>query len=381
MRRKIKAIALSLFISMSVAGCGNSAREIVTTNAVTTTSSEAESAPEEKEASIGLLPFGFTPKEFHDNFANFASYLDITTDDLKKITDINSGFTAYSTTGDEVMLLLLSDSDGKVINISISYDYVKKESFTDFAKVTLSATDMLLDFNEVNQTLRFSSTPKTINDFRYCNSHGIELSLSTTGLSLIRDDDTQDEYTYTKIHSNPKDNKENDADLTIIASDSEKTVSAASSPESKDVLSEITIGQKNALSKAHDYLSFSAFSYSGLIKQLEYEGFTTEEATYAADNCGADWSKQAAKKALDYLNYSSFSFSGLVKQLEYEGFSTEEATFAVDSCGADWNEQAAKKAQNYLKLSSFSRSGLIDQLKYEGFTNEQAEYGASAAGY
>ena len=67
--------------------------------------------------------------------------------------------------------------------------------------------------------------------------------------------------------------------------------------------------------------------------------------------------------------------------MEYEGFSAEEATFAADSCGADWNEQAAKKAQDYLNLSSFSRSGLIDQLKYEGFTNDQAEYGASAVGY
>ena len=381
MKRKITVITLSLLISMSVAGCGNSAVEPVKIRAVTATPVETESTSKEKGTSHGLLPFGFTPKEFHDNFANFASYLDIATDDLKKITDNNFGFTAYSATGDEVMLLLLSDSDGKVVNISISYDYVKKESFSDFAKVTLSATDMLLDFDEVNQTLSFNSTPKTINDFRYCNSHGIELSLSTTGFSLIRDDDTQDEYSYNKIHSNPKDSKDTDADLTIIASDSEKTVSAEPAPASKDVLSEITTGQKNALSKAHDYLSYSAFSHSGLIHQLEYEGFTSEEATYAADNCGADWSKQAAKKALDYLSYSSFSYTGLVKQLEYEGFSAEEAAFAADSCGADWNEQAAKKAQDYLNLSSFSRSGLIDQLKYEGFTNEQAEYGASAAGY
>lgn len=376
MKRKITVLTLSLLISMSVAGCGSSAVEPVKIRAVTTTPAETENTLKEKGTSHGLLPFGFTPKEFHDNFANFASYIDITTDDLKKITDNNFGFTAYSATGDEVMLLLLSDSDGKVVNISISYDYVKKESFSDFAKVTLSATDMLLDFDEVNQTLRFNSTPKTINDFRYCNSHGIELSLSTTGFSLIRDDDTQDEYSYTKIHSNPKDSKDTGTDSTIVTPES-KSVSA----EAKDVPSELTTGQKNALSKAHDYLSYSAFSYSGLIDQLEYEGFTSEEATYAADNCGADWSKQAAKKALDYLGYSAFSYSGLIEQLEYEGFSTEEATFAVDSCGADWNEQAAKKAQDYLKLSSFSRSGLIDQLKYEGFTNDQAEYGASAAGY
>lgn len=91
--------------------------------------------------------------------------------------------------------------------------------------------------------------------------------------------------------------------------------------------------------------------------------------------------KNALSKANDYLRFMPFSYSGLIEQLEYEGYSTEEATYAVDNCGANWNEQAAKKAQEYLNIMSFSRQGLIDQLKYEGFTQEQAEYGVSAVGY
>lgn len=91
--------------------------------------------------------------------------------------------------------------------------------------------------------------------------------------------------------------------------------------------------------------------------------------------------QNAYKKALSYLDYTAFSYSGLIKQLEYEGFSTEEATYGVDNCGADWNEQAAKKAQSYLEYTSFSRDGLIKQLEYEGFTKEQAEYGVSAVGF
>ncbi|MBQ6524668.1 MAG: Ltp family lipoprotein [Atopobiaceae bacterium] len=71
----------------------------------------------------------------------------------------------------------------------------------------------------------------------------------------------------------------------------------------------------------------------------------------------------------------------LVGQLEFEGYTHEEATFAADNCGADWNEQAAKCAQSYLEYTSFSRQGLIDQLVFEGFTYEQAEYGVSAVGY
>jgi hypothetical protein len=91
----------------------------------------------------------------------------------------------------------------------------------------------------------------------------------------------------------------------------------------------ITSGEKNALEKAHQYLNYSAFSYSGLIEQLEFEGYSHSEAVYAADHCGADWNEQAVKKAKQYLEYSSFSRSGLVEQLEFEGFTHSQAEYAV----------------------------------------------------
>ena len=91
--------------------------------------------------------------------------------------------------------------------------------------------------------------------------------------------------------------------------------------------------------------------------------------------------KNALKKANSYLRSLSFSKSGLIKQLEYEGFSNADAAYAVERCGADWNEQAAKKATSYMKSSSFSKDGLIKQLEYEGFTREQAAYGAKTVGY
>ena len=89
----------------------------------------------------------------------------------------------------------------------------------------------------------------------------------------------------------------------------------------------------------------------------------------------------ALDRAKGYISSSPFSHDGLIDQLMYEKFSKEDATFAADNCGADWNEQAALKAQSYLDLMSFSRSQLIDQLEFEGFTTEQAEYGATAVGY
>lgn len=89
--------------------------------------------------------------------------------------------------------------------------------------------------------------------------------------------------------------------------------------------------------------------------------------------------ENALKKAQSYLNVSAFSYSGLIDQLEYNGFSSAEATYAADHCGADWNEQAAKKAESYLRVSAFSYDGLVDQLEYNGFTHEQAVYGANQA--
>lgn len=97
--------------------------------------------------------------------------------------------------------------------------------------------------------------------------------------------------------------------------------------------SNATMGEKNALSSAKDYLSFMSFSYSGLIEQLEYEGYSTAEATYAADNCGADWNQQAVKSAKEYLSYMSFSKSGLIEQLQYEGFTYEQALYGAEANG------------------------------------------------
>ena len=90
--------------------------------------------------------------------------------------------------------------------------------------------------------------------------------------------------------------------------------------------------------------------------------------------------ENAVRSARSYLDFTAFSRSGLINQLEFEGFSTADATTAVDSLDVDYNEQAAKSAQSYLEFTGFSRSGLIDQLMFEGFTQEQATYGVDQTG-
>lgn len=108
-----------------------------------------------------------------------------------------------------------------------------------------------------------------------------------------------------------------------------------------------------------------------------------DEIQSTTDEDGAETvgERQALEKAYDYLEYTAFSYTGLIDQLEFEGFSNREATYAADHCGADWNQQATLKAQEYLEYSAFSRSELIDQLEFEGVTHSQAVYGVEENGY
>lgn len=158
---------------------------------------------------------------------------------------------------------------------------------------------------------------------------------------------------------------------------------SASTPieDEKSVSGGATISQNNALEQAQSYIRHSAFSYNDLIGQLEYHGYSTEDATWAADNCGADWMAEALESAESYIRHSGFSYAGLIDQLEYSEFTAEQAKYGADNCGADWMAEAVECAASYLRHSSFSRAELIDQLLYEGFTQEQAEYGAAQNGY
>lgn len=90
--------------------------------------------------------------------------------------------------------------------------------------------------------------------------------------------------------------------------------------------------------------------------------------------------ENARESAASYLDLSAFSRTGLIKQLKFEGYSEKDAVYGVDAQKADWNKQAAASGEAYLEMSSFSRQGLIDQLVFEGFTPQQAAFGATKNG-
>jgi hypothetical protein len=108
--------------------------------------------------------------------------------------------------------------------------------------------------------------------------------------------------------------------------------------------------------------------------EVEYEGLSAS-------------TKNAVDSTLDYLTYfyksGGTSKSGLVEQLEYEGYGQITATSAVEfaekHAEIDWDLMATVSATSYLEMGGFSKSGLVEQLKYEGYTSAQAEQGVNAA--
>lgn len=88
--------------------------------------------------------------------------------------------------------------------------------------------------------------------------------------------------------------------------------------------------------------------------------------------------KEALELAKSYIEASTFSKSGLIKQLEYEGYTKKEATYAANRCGADWNEEAIEFA---LKHTPCSKESLESYLSCFGFTSSQIKFALKEIGY
>jgi len=102
-----------------------------------------------------------------------------------------------------------------------------------------------------------------------------------------------------------------------------------------------TVSQQQALQSAQSYLALgSGFSRAGLIAQLDspYGGqFSVADATWAADNSGADWDAQAVEAAKGYMqSVGGFSRDSLIAQLDspYGGqFTYAQASYAAGQVG------------------------------------------------
>ena len=96
-----------------------------------------------------------------------------------------------------------------------------------------------------------------------------------------------------------------------------------------------TESQQKALDKANEYVNTLALSHDGLVRQLEYDGYSTDDATYAADNCSTNWNKEAREMAEQYMESTTYTYDAMVQQLEAEGFTRSQAEFGAKAVGLE----------------------------------------------
>lgn len=245
--------------------------------------------------------------------------------------------------------------------------YIKKESGEEILYTyTLEDGFLLLHYME-NGTAKLKKDNSNVNPLVGEWSLDIEKSGVTGGVSQLKFDN---DYNVKWLLSNQGGVGTQLLEGTYTATNSELKLAFTES--------NISASEPLIYKIEGDYLVIGAMYY----KSSSNLDFTpTPSPTESAASQLTLGQKNALAKAKSYLNSSSFSYTGLIEQLEYSGFTAEEASFAADNCGADWNEQAAKKAQSYLNSSSFSRDRLLEQLQYSGFTAEQSEYGVTQVGY
>ena len=188
--------------------------------------------------------------------------------------------------------------------------------------------------------------------FRADNESGYHVSLSYEGNNIMKIKIDEPEETETEITAEPENSTE------------PEEISAQPSESEKDTSLEDTIG-----------------GLFGKLENIVNDATNDLLGELSEDSNATTGEKNALRSAKEYLAIMPFSYTGIINQLEFEGYSTAEATYGADNCGADWNEEASKAAKEYLDLMSFSRNGLIEQLEFEGYTHEQAVYGAEANGY
>lgn len=163
---------------------------------------------------------------------------------------------------------------------------------------------------------------------------------------------------------------------------SSTALTAAEAKASDDAVASVNaIEEAEAEASAKAEVEASKKAEASEKAEAEAQAKAAAEASAKAKAEAGTLSQQNALRAAgSYLEYTAFSRKGLISQLEFEDYSTKDATWAVERVTVDWNEQAAKSAKSYLEYTAFSRSGLVDQLVFEGYTAKQAEYGVSKTG-
>ena len=240
-----------------------------------------------------------------------------------KVQKIDSEATLYSSAGGNTVVV-------EMPNYTDNTKKDKKENIEQIIKNYASNGSILENYSKFILITKINSEGKE--DYFYNTSvYNLPSMTKVDSESKTYIDFVQ--FTTDSFGSSSSSNKTDKNTSTQTSKEQNTTTTIQDNKQDTSQANSATLGEKNALSKAKSYLSYSAFSYKGLVEQLEFEGFSNQEATDGADNCGADWNEQAAKKAKSYMSYSSFSKNSLIEQLEFEGFTKEQAQYGATSVG------------------------------------------------
>lgn len=160
------------------------------------------------------------------------------------------------------------------------------------------------------------------------------------GVALLGGGDSASSTSATTSQASASDSATTEDAPEESASAEEAPAEETSAPEEPDE-PELTTEQENAIRSAENYLDFMPFSKQGLIEQLASDagdGYPKEVATFAVEHIedDVDWKEQAVKAAENYLDLMSFSRAGLIEQLSSDagdGYTQEQAEYAADQVG------------------------------------------------
>jgi len=103
----------------------------------------------------------------------------------------------------------------------------------------------------------------------------------TDAEAVSQDEQTEEVVEAEDVDEVSEETTEEDAEAeeeTEKVEDADEVAEETTEEDSNDHSDE-TLEQQNAVSTAQDYLNYTSFSKSGLIEQLEFEGFSNEDAT------------------------------------------------------------------------------------------------------
>lgn len=259
--KKILKIIILLICCMALVGCGE-----VSTQNKTKNFSNLYETEELSIENLGDIEFQI-PKIFKNDTSENREWIYYYYNDLlfAESCKEENKFTnkSFSENSDSYINGMIENNDGKILNVEIIELKIGKA-------IKSSLEETVNEKRYILHSIAFIYN-KNIYNIGFMNEKTSNIDYSKDFEKLIQTITIKDDYAKEKIET------ETETETVEIKTEDEKT------KENKQT-SSTTIGQRNALRSAKNYLSIMAFSYSGLIEQLEFEQYSHDDAVYAADN-------------------------------------------------------------------------------------------------